>query len=136
MPRINLATSKIIKSNNINKKIWVNPDPTTAVGDGHYQVSLSQRPFLVIAKYRIYNNTTGGIYFVQSVYSDNETSQSLNLVTSIRWDGSNNYLLGRNTSYDFATNTLHINPCYRQDTYKATTLDNNGLIPTEIICYY
>ena len=126
-----MATSTIKNTQLRKKVIWTNTN-VSEMGDDQVATGFTETPLFVVVKYRTYLNSSGGVYYTSRIYEDS----SSNLVTSIRYDGSTNYIVERATSYNFSTNTLGVSQAYRQDTYKTSVNDNKCLIPLQITAYY
>lgn len=133
-----MATSKI--NNNLKSEVmWVNTN-ISSMGETNIRCDTNKKYKFVIIKYRIYVNSSGGVYYVNAVYSPlfetNGATYDSHALTSVRYDGSTNYIVGRQTAFTFATNTLYVSLGYRQDTYKTYTTDNSVLVPYIIVGYY
>lgn len=131
-----MATS-IIKQQNMKLEVlWTNPD-TTTTGDVYTKtLNPSGKPVLIMARFRLYGGSTQSINYTTAIYYNINNESYSNLVSSIRYDGTNNFSMTRQTIYNFETNVFQFSIGYREETFKNLVPDDLCLIPYQVIAVY
>ena len=87
----------------INTEVLYNEPNPTAQAEYRITCTPSGTPKIILVKFLQYLTTTGGIYYTSGIYYNLNSRTETELVSSVRYNGSVNYLIYRQTNYNFST---------------------------------